>query len=336
MKTHSQSENYSSEVDLNDIYVESESTVSRVHHIHLVNKPLSFISHVTKYNVKSKSCKTFATLFQTAYVKKISDNKRPILFLFNGGPGSSSSLLHFKGIGPYQLKNPHYSLENEMILNENCPLSHYDLVFIDPIDTGFSRLQNPLAAEPLLSVSGDAKVTAMTINLWLIEHNRVSSAKFIIGESYGTVRAVKIVTAYSEQLQLNGIILIGMISDLEPNVMSSVGYLPTMAFGSCYHGLTLIDQSTPEQFYQQMKAFSLGKYHYLLSQWNNLGETERWEGVEHLSKMIGLNKDYLYSQCGRVNRHDYMLLLLNGYRIGSLDVRVKTKKIAYFDEKNPN
>ena len=241
---------------------------------------------MTKYNVKSKSGETLATHFQTAYVKEISDDKRPILFLFNGGPGSSSSLLHFKGLGPYILKNPHYSLENEIILNENCPLSHYDLVFFDPIDTGFSRLQNPLAAELLLSVSGDAKVTAMSIHLWLIEHNRVSSVKFIIGESYGTVRAVKIVTAYSEQLQLNGIILIGMMSDLEPDVMSS---------GSYYHGLTLIDKSTPEQFYQQMKAFSLGTYHYLLSQWNNLGETERREGIEHLSKVIGLNKDYLYS-----------------------------------------
>lgn len=224
---------------------------------------------------------------------------------------------------------------NSIINNEKSPLSHYDLVFIDPVETGFSRSYCHEADNIFFSVSGDARIVAAAIKLWTTQHYRENHPKFIVGESYGTIRAVKVITDNSYMIKIDGLILIGMVGDMEPDIMASVSLLPTIACSSLYHIYTGGDITSLDSFYQAMKGYALGQYKAMLTKWDELSNCERRKEIKNLSHLVGLDTEKLYAKRGRINKVSYMFDFVDGYRLGSLDSRVKTPLVPYFDTNSP-
>jgi len=191
------------------------------------------------------------TIFHIAYTRggiaEKAQKKRPIAFIFNGGPGSSSAWLHLGAFGPQRLvlgeagltkpEEPYRTTENTYSL-----LDVADLVFVDPIGTGFSRADDIVAARSFYSFRGDVRSVAEFIKLYLEKHDRKSSPCFLIGESYGAMRACGLVPELEEK---HGIVVNGVALISGPIVMGrrspSDHLLPTAAAIAHFHGL--LDES---------------------------------------------------------------------------------------------
>lgn len=167
---------------------------STKHKIDINGKLVHFNAIADETFLKNDDNKIIASVFSFSYIKRKKNSEvRPVIFIFNGGPGSSSIWLHLSSIAPWKVKLtpeinssnvPPFGLED----NTDCLLDVADLVFIDPVGTGFSHIIAPGKLENFYGVDQDAESMAQFIERWLIKHNRWNSPKFLIGESYGSQR----------------------------------------------------------------------------------------------------------------------------------------------------
>ncbi len=173
--------------------------------------------------------------------------ERPLVFTFNGGPGSPSVWLHMGAVGPYRVKMmpdgdmpaPPYTLEE----NHETWLKHADLVFIDPVGTGFSRGLNEEVSKKHWGVQGDIEAVGEFIRLFLTRKSRWTSPLYLAGESYGTTRAAGLAGYLVERgVTFNGIILVSSIINFQTarfhkgNDLPYPLFLPTYAATACFHG----------------------------------------------------------------------------------------------------
>ena len=245
-----------------------------------------------------------AEVFVAAYVLDDADSAtRPVTFAFNGGPGSSSIWLHMGLLGPRRtlsgdvgnLVPPPYGLTD----NHQTLLRHSDLVFIDPVSTGYSRAADGEKPQPFHGFQGDLESVAEIIRLWTTRHNRWLSPKFLAGESYGTTRAAALAdhlqTRYS--MYLNGVMLISPVLDmgtLEFSDHNDVPYslfLPTYAAIAHYHGLHP-DRSLRDVL-DEAEAYAARDYPWVLSRGNRLPAAERDAAVATVARLTGLSTDYV-------------------------------------------
>jgi carboxypeptidase C (cathepsin A) len=199
--------------------------------------------------IRNKTGEIEAGMFFMAYTKKGSEpGTRPLMFSFNGGPGSSSVWLHLGALGPKRvpmMKEGHlppapYRLED----NPHTWLHDTDIVFIDPVGTGFSRPAKPELGEKFWSLKGDIESVGEFIRLYLSRYQRWSSPLYLVGESYGTTRAAGLSGHLIEHgIAFNGILLVSSIlnfqtADFTPgNDSPYILFLPTYAATAHYHGL---------------------------------------------------------------------------------------------------
>ncbi len=193
--------------------------------------------------------KAKAEMSMTSYVLDGDDTSRPVTFAFNGGPGSSSVWLHLGLLGPRRvlmgdagdLRPPPYALAD----NPESLLAVSDLVFIDPVSTGYSRAVEGTKPEPFHGYQGDIDSVAELIRIWTSRHKRWMSPKFVAGESYGTLRGAALVEHLQSRygMYVNGLILISSVLDLssidfenQRNDRAHALYLPTYAAVAHYHG----------------------------------------------------------------------------------------------------
>ena len=270
----------------------------------------------------------------TAYVAAVSgDTPRPVTFAFNGGPGSSSVWLHLGLMGPRRvvsgdagsLAAPPYGLTD----NLETLLSVTDLVFIDPVSTGFSRAVSGGKPKPYHGFTGDLESVGEVIRLWTTRNNRWLSPKFIAGESYGTVRAA----ALAEHLQtrrgmfLNGVILISSVIDLgsiglqEPEDRGYVGYLPTYAAVAHFHGKR--GKASLRSVLAEAEEYAERTYPWVLSRGHRLTPEQRTEAVGALARLTGLSEQYVDLSNLRVEHQHFFIELLRRERlvVGRLDAR---------------
>ena len=270
----------------------------------------------------------------TAYVAEASgDTPRPVTFAFNGGPGSSSVWLHLGLMGPRRvvsgdvgsLQAPPYGLTD----NLETLLRVTDLVFIDPVSTGFSRTVSGGKPKPYHGFTGDLESVGEVIRLWTTRNNRWLSPKFIAGESYGTVRAA----ALAEHLQtrrgmfLNGVILISSVIDLgsiglhEPEDRGYVGYLPTYAAVAHFHGRH--GKTSLRSVLTEAEKYAERTYPWVLSRGHRLTTKERTEAVRTLARLTGLSEEYVDLSNLRVEHLHFFVELLRRKRlvVGRLDSR---------------
>ncbi|MGI5285484.1 S10 family peptidase [Nonomuraea polychroma] len=275
-----------------------------------------------------------AEMFVTAYTLDGADPlTRPVTFAFNGGPGSSSVWLHLGVFGPRRvvmgdagaLLPPPYGLAD----NEESLLNVSDLVFIDPVSTGYSRAAEGEKAEPYHGFTGDLESVGELIRLWTTRNGRWMSPKFLAGESYGTVRAAGLADHLQSRygLYLNGVILISSVLDFvtgefnEGNDLAYALYLPTYAAIAHYHGL---HGSRPlADVLREAEAFAERDYLWALARGSRLTREERAAAVARIAALTGLSEDYVDRVNLRIEHIRFFTELLRSRRltVGRLDGR---------------
>jgi carboxypeptidase C (cathepsin A) len=257
---------------------------------------------------KAEGEKAKAEFFFVAYTLDGVDDvtKRPLTFSFNGGPGSSSVWMHLGVLGPRRiltdekgnLLQPPYRL----IDNEYSILDKTDLVFIDPVSTGFSRAVEGEKPKEFHGFKKDIESVGDFIRLYATRYGRWTSPKFLIGESYGTTRASGL-SGYLQQrhgMYLNGIMLISVVLNFQTirfpigNDLPYILYLPTQAATAWYHNK--LDDELQVDLHKtlaEVKAFAMSEYTLALMQGTALPADEKARIEEKLSRYTGLSLDYV-------------------------------------------
>jgi carboxypeptidase C (cathepsin A) len=252
-------------------------------------------------------------------------SKRPVMFLFNGGPGASSSPLHTQALGPMVRGDAILGDQSAATFKENpySPLDATDLVFIDPVGTGFSRPMPGVDAHPFYSVTGDATYVKQIIGDWLKAHHREASPRYLGGESYGTNRAAAIIKN-DKDLPFDGVLLVALAANLPGHEMPFVAALPTMSAGAWYHQKIDRGGRTVQQQYEMALEFARTEYVTALIKGGSLPAAEKHRIAQRMSALIGLPVDLIEKDDLRVPKNDYMFNLLKdkGLRTGLLDVTV--------------
>ncbi len=272
--------------------------------------------------------KPAAEIFSVAYVAK-GDGDRPVTFVFNGGPGASSAFLHMGAVGPLRVAFPADGalprMPPRLVANEDSWLAFTDLVFIDPVGTGFSRVVEDDAkdgehAKKPENGGGDAKEyfgykrdlesLCEVMGRWLSGHGRWGSAVFIAGESYGGYRVGRLVRMLQETtgIGLSGAMLISPaleLSSLSPTDYDVVGWvdlLPTMAASAVHHGRSraFAPGTAPEAALADAESFATGDYAVLLTRGASMPAGERDRILGRLADLIGLPADLVTRAEGRI------------------------------------
>ena len=271
-----------------------------------------------------------ATMSATAYEREgVRDLRtRPVLFVFNGGPGASSSPLHFGALGPRRRTAPDSSGVRRMIDNPQSPLDIVDLVFIDPVGTGLSRVLPGGDGHAWWGVHGDATAVREFIQDWLRDHDRESSPVYICGESYGGFRLATMMADVGP-LRIAGLILISPMLDAssadetQGNDAPYLFHLPSMAAAAWHHGRASRGAPDAATVFADAARFAQGDYALALYQGSRLPAAERERIADRLSAFIGLPRDTILAHDLRVDVETFLTALLadRGLRIGRLDAR---------------
>lgn len=239
-----------------------------------------------------------ASVFSVSYLAE--GENRPVLFIWNGGPGSATSQLHLECFGPWQIaRDENGAKQFGLFEDEGCLLDICDLVFVDPVGVGWSRLLNPAKAEKYDCVDGDARSTAFFITEWLRRHDRWESPVYLCGESYGTVRACRVLaelgrSPYSESrmvlgLPVAGVVLIGLATDMDEKD-PTVSMMPAMAATNWYHHPDGKDDQ--DAFVAEAWEFARTRLLPALYDGDFCPEAERADVAERMEYYTGVSADY--------------------------------------------
>jgi len=273
------------------------------HTVTVAGKKLNYRARAELMPVFDDKGDEMGRVFYVAYSRtKVSGKDRPVTFAFNGGPGSSSLFLHMGAFGPKVVKSspdgiglprPPYVVQD----NEDTILEDTDLVFVDPIGTGFSRGFDPDSSESFWGVSEDVASVAQFIRMYLTREGRWGSPIYIAGESYGGIRATGLASALMDMgIMPSGIILVAPVAsygDLVPDSSNDRPYihaLPAMAAAAWYHGKLPEDlQSLPlEKVLYNARDWASGTYLKALWDGNGLSEEEFEAVLEGLNRYTSL------------------------------------------------
>jgi carboxypeptidase C (cathepsin A) len=277
-----------------------------------------------------------AQIFFISYTKDgVRDkSKRPLTFSFNGGPGSASVWLHLGVLGPRRvvmqedgnLPPPPYKLTD----NEFSLLDDTDLVFIDPMNTGYSRPVEGQKPKEWHGFKKDIESVGDFIRLYTTRNNRWLSPKFLIGESYGTTRASGLSGFLQDRfgLYLNGIMLVSVVLDFTTlyfninNDLPFILYLPGYTATAWYHNV-LSPHKPLQTWLKEAEEFAVGEYASALLKGDALTKEERARIVERVSLYTGISKDFVERSNLRINDQHFFKELLRerGLTVGRLDSR---------------
>lgn len=279
-----------------------------------------------------------AYIFFTAYsIEPAPDpHRRPITFAFNGGPGASSMWLHIAVAGPKRVllggNGDILPTVDTLIDNEFTWLGFTDLVFVDPVGTGYSRAVSRENEDKFYSVEGDIKITAQFFRTYLSTFKRWTSPKFIAGESYGTVRAVGLTAYLQDNMSVvpNGIILVSSALDFGTFTFkpgNDIAYalaLPSYAATAWYHGKPASAKTSLETVVESAEKWAQTKYLPALSQGAALSAALKNEITDSLAVYTGLPRSFIYDHDMRVDRFSFVrqLLWTQDSIVGILDGRV--------------
>ncbi len=277
-----------------------------------------------------------AAIYSTTYIAENAGANRPVTFVFNGGPGSGSVWLHMGAFGPVRVAIPSDARDDgappyPLVANPDSLLDSSDLVFIDPVGTGWSYAMPGVDPQEYWGLVADARSVAQFIRLWLNEHGRWNSPKYLAGESYGTTRAAAVLRQLEggyNDVALNGVILISTVldfgagADVEGNEISYVMNLPSMAVTALFHGKTAHPGGTAA-LATEARVWATGPYLAALMQGNALDDATRATVRRDLARYTGLSEAYLDRANLRVTPARFYRELLRdqGLSIGRLDSR---------------
>lgn len=289
--------------------------------------------------VRSQSGVLIGSMSVFSYVADVpaeEEASRPIVFCFNGGPGSASAFLHLSGLGPKGVSLsadltsgilPPYTLED----SDDCLLDVADLVFLDPLNTGYGWPLPDAETDECYTIEGDARYFAESLQLWVEHTGRWNSPKFVLGESYGTHRAPFMASALMEMqsLPLTGMILLGQAlnvqetSDRPWNVTGAIACLPYLAATAHFHKKGSRELESVYEVVEAAITFAHGEYALALHAGSRLSTDDRRQVAEKLEEMTGISADYYLKNRLRIRKEEFRKELLkdSGLMLGRNDSR---------------
>ena len=310
--------------------------VATRHEIHIGGTRLAYTATFAETPLSDSNGKLQATISSTAYVVDgVRDRaRRPVVFLFNGGPGASSSPLHFGAFGPRILAQERdASGQRKLTDNAYTLLDAADLVFIDPVGTGFSRERPGARSGEYWSVEGDAQAALMLMRKWLADNNRGDSPLFVAGESYGGFRLASMLEQ-ADDLPIAGLIFISPLLDVSGsssapgNDLPYIFELPSMAVAAWEHHKIDRAGRTIEQVYAEAERFAQSDYAVALQQGSALPIADRDRLAGRIATLIGLPAPMIAAANLRVDSQTFLEKLMDaeGLIVGRLDTRVTAPK----------
>jgi carboxypeptidase C (cathepsin A) len=280
-----------------------------------------------------------ASLVSTSYIREnvTREAVRPVVFVFNGGPGSAGLWLQMGLMGPRRVDfeddvNPPTVPPFRLADNAESPLDVTDIVIFDPPGTGFSRVLPAGKIEEFYGVQQDAQLTVNFVRDWVQRHGRFNSPRFLVGESYGTIRAAiaaKLMaggpfgTGSMDAITLNGVILLGQAMGGDAGEASFANSLPSLAATAWYHGK--VDQATRslEEHVADAQSFASGEYLVALYAGSRLAADARQRIAERIAGLIGLPASLVLENDLRVSSDTFSTALLadRGQQVGKYDSR---------------
>ncbi|MEQ8685417.1 MAG: carboxypeptidase [Imperialibacter sp.] len=272
----------------------------------------------------------------TSYVKEGAPSTRPIVFSYNGGPGSSSFWLHMGVMGPKRIvvNDPNFNnaAPYQLVNNDYSILDIADLVMIDPVGTGLSVPVGKAKFEDFWGVDQDIRSISLFITQYLIDNSRMNSPKFLLGESYGTFRNAGVMNSLLDQgIAMNGVIMVSAVFDLRtllfpPNDdLPYIVHFPTYAATAWYHNKVTNKPATVEAYMATVRKFTEEEYTPALFKGDQLSASEKSAMAAKLSALSGVSSDYWLKADLRVQADEFFQELLRdeGNTVGRLDSRYK-------------
>ena len=310
----------------------------RQHRVKLGGEDLAYTTTAEEIFLRDAAGKPTASFFTISYTRDgARAEDRPIAFVFNGGPGSASIWLHFGMVGPKVIDIPSdaqdpgappYKLRD----NPTTIFRATDLVFVDPIGTGYSRALGEKKDEDFWGYDEDADSVADFIRAFLTQHNRWNSPKYILGESYGGIRSAMLVPRLQADLGvgLNGVILISPALNMGTlpfitagNDLTFATHLPALAATAWYHKKLPDQWKDRPTLLREVEKFAGSDYLVALFQGDRLPRAEQERVAEQMHRYTGLSKQYILRSNLRINAIRFIKELLReeGKSVGLLDGR---------------
>lgn len=325
---------------------EAKGPVVKESSVEIAGKKIPYKVTTAKIQLKQDDGKPRASVFHVSYERTdVKDPAgRPVMFAFNGGPGSSAvwlhvgllgpKIIHLPGDGTQAPEPPARLVDNPLSILDVC-----DLVFIDPVSTGYSRPEGEAKPGEFHGVNGDIESVGDFIRRWVTEHDRWASPKFLIGESYGGIRAAGLSQFLQSRygMSLNGVVLLSTLldfatlSDSPGNDLSNLVYLPSYTGTAHFHGKIKGDR---DAMIEKSKAFAFGEYATALLKGSALTDAERKPVAAKLAELTGLSAEVWIEHDLRINPAFFRgeLLRAEGKVIGRFDARVAWETT---DKSNP-
>ena len=315
------------------------------HKIHIGSEDLAYTSTAEDVVLKDADGKSTATFFTVSYTKDgvANPEARPLTFVFNGGPGSASVFLHFGLVGPKLIDIPSdatdpgappYKLRD----NPSTILRATDLVFVDPVGTGYSRALGEKKGEDFWGYDEDADSVAEFIRTFITKHNRWNSPKYILGESYGGIRTSMLIPRLQGDLNvgINGAILISPALNMAtlPFIVSGndqvfATSLPAYAATAYYHHKLGDQWKDLDSLLREVEQFAGSEYLLALFKGDTISKDEKQRIAEKMHRYIGLSTEYIMRSDLRIYAFRFANELLRdqGKSIGMLDGRYTQEEL---------
>ena len=322
-----------------EYFGDAEERVSKTQHtVRIDGKEIRYTATVGTIPIRLDNSEIMARMFFVAYTKDGEDPRtRPISFLYNGGPGAATIWLHMGSFAPKHVRMadegfqpaPPFRLED----NEYSLIDASDLVFVDAISTGYSRTAPGVNAEQFHGQSSDIRAFGEFINGWLSSNERWSSPKYLIGESYGTIRSAGLSAELQQRhgIELNGIVLISSLltyqtlSTAPSNDVAWAALIESFTADAWYHKKLAADLQSMSlaQAVDQARTFAWGEYLTALTKGNTLTDAEKTSMANKLARLTGLSPQFILNANLRVSAERFRKELLREQRltIGRLDGR---------------
>jgi carboxypeptidase C (cathepsin A) len=314
-----------------------EESSATDHNLKINGQTIPYKATASTILLKNEKDEPIALIYSTAYVRTdVKDSsQRPLSFIYNGGPGSASLWLHMGAFGPRRVvtadAEPTPPPPYKLVDNTSTLLDKTDMVFIDPVGTGFSHAVGKAQDKDFWGVDEDVKSLAQFITTYVNRNNRWNSPKFLIGESYGTFRSAALGNYLQSRdgMYLNGIDLISSVLDLGTlsfhtgNDMSYILYVPSYAATAWYHKVLSDRPADLNAFIDEARRFAQTDYAAALLKGSRLSAAEKADVAKKLSRYTGLSEDYLAKANLRVKLPQFMeeLQRTRGLTTGRLDAR---------------
>lgn len=317
----------------------AEEKVSQTSHsIRLDGREVKYTATAGTLPIRGDDGKVQARMFFVAYTRDGEDVRtRPVSFLYNGGPGAATIWLHMGSFAPKHVQMAEDGFQPappyRLVDNDNSLIDVSDLVFVDAVETGYSRTVDGVNPAPFLGQQGDLRAFGDFINEYLKAYSRWPSPKYLIGESYGTIRSAGLSQELQSRhgIELNGIVLVSallsyqVISTGPQNDLAYISYFPTYATTAWYHKRLAADlqAKSVKQIADEALAFATGEYATTLLRGNSLSDAERKATAAKIARWTGLSQAYVEQTNLRIDPGRFRKELLRDKRlvVGRLDTR---------------